>query len=239
MRRLSVLLACLIVGMVSMGMAAAAPDTDAVILYYSFDAIENGKVIDESPTGADGVIVGKIDPVEGVRGKAGKFTKNSYIDVSHFPQANIPTDAITISAWVNVPAGEIHEIFNTRASDATWVFHPEIRSEGTYRWLVRTAGSHTVFDMYVGKVEWDTWVHFAAVYSATEGYGAVYINGEEIGRQEVKGVPMMQDWGMGARVGLTINDARPFSGLMDDLILWSKALTADEIRYVMENGIGK
>jgi len=43
---------------------------------------------------------------------------------------------------------------------------------------------------------------------------------------------------MGARVGLTIDDARPFSGRMDDLIVWNKALTADEIKSAMEHGIG-
>jgi hypothetical protein len=77
------------------------------------------------------------------------------------------------------------------------------------------------------------------VYSASQGYAALYINGQEIARQPVKGVQMMQDWGMGARVGLTIDDARPFSGKMDDLIVWNKALSADDIKYVMENGIGE
>lgn len=42
---------------------------------------------------------------------------------------------------------------------------------------------------------------------------------------------------MGARVGKNIDDARPFTGLMDDLCIWSKALTQDEIKALMETGV--
>lgn len=221
------------------GCVWAAPAQESVILHYSFDEIINGIVFDQSGNGIHGTVRGTVDPVEGMRGSAGKFAGSSFIDIKDFPLELIPKDEITLTAWISVSAGDIREIFNAQGSDGTWIFHPEVRTNGKYRWLVRTSNMQTVFDMQVGTVVWDEWVHFAAVYSATEGYGALYINGEEISKQVVsRGMYMMQDWDMGARVGLTIDDARPFGGLMDDFIIWNKALSSDEIKLVMENGTG-
>ena len=235
MRLASLITLCVALALGSVGMAA--PSKENVVLYFDFEQIAENRMVEATGKTGIGSIKGQITLVEGVRGKAGQFTPYSFIDVGALDPDAIPTDEITIMAWVNVPPGT-HEIFNARGSDGTWIFHPELRSDGRYRWLVRTENAHTVFDMQTGVVAWNTWPHFAGVYSATAGYAALYITGEEIARQPVTGVPMMQDWGMGARVGLTIDDARPFSGRMDDLIVWNKALTADEIKSAMEHGIG-
>ncbi|MGI6610830.1 MAG: LamG domain-containing protein [Limnochordia bacterium] len=237
MRVVSAVTLCVVLLLGSIGMAA--PSKENAMLYFSFEEIVEDRVVEGTGKSGIGTISGKITLVEGVRGQAGQFAPNTYIDIGTLPADVIPKDEITISVWFNVPSGTTHEILNARASDGTWVFHPEIRSDGRYRWLVRTKGANTVFDMQTGSVAWSTWTHFAGVYSASQGYAALYINGQEIARQPVTGVQMMQDWGMGARVGLTIDDARPFSGKMDDLIVWNKALSADDIKYVMENGIGE
>jgi len=42
------------------------------------------------------------------------------------------------------------------------------------------------------------------------------------------------DWGLGARVGLTIDDARPFTGLMDEFRMYTRALSQDEILEIMQ-----
>lgn len=208
-----------------------------VVVYYSFDRVEGESLVDESGKGHDGKINGTITFVEGKRGQAAKFEPGAFIDLGvNFPSQDIPTEEITICAWVKCASGTDHEIFNARGSDGTWIFHPEVRGEGNYRWLVRTSGMRTIFEIKAGKVEWDKWVHFAAVYSAKEKYGALYINGEEIDRKETAADPMMQDWGQGARIGLTVDYARPFTGLMDDFIIWNKALTPEEIRKIMADG---
>jgi hypothetical protein len=209
-----------------------------VVLYFSFDNIVGDKVPDESGRGYDGKINGTIELVPGKRGKAAKFAGGAFIDLTNVIKTeDIPDKEITICAWVNCQnTGGHHEIFNARGGDGTWIVHPELRGEGYYRWLFRTTGGTTIFEFKAGTVTWDTWVHFAGVYSAVKNYAALYINGEEIAKQDVGGQLMMKDWSQGVRVGLTIDNARPFTGLMDDLIVWSKALTQDEIKKVMVNG---
>ena len=65
--------------------------------------------------------------------------------------------------------------------------------------------------------------------------GAVYINGEQVG-DGAGGSSIAEGWGLGARVGMNVDDARPFTGLMDDLSIWKRGLTADEVAAIMDAG---
>ncbi|MDQ1329708.1 MAG: LamG protein [Candidatus Poribacteria bacterium] len=218
------------------GLAMAVKDPD-LIIYFPFEEI-NGKVVaDQSENGHDGDINGNIKIVDnGKRGKAAEFQSGDFIDMHgpDFPADQLPKTAITICAWVNCKkTGDHHEIFNAQAGDATWVVHPEVRSDGTFRWLLRTDGGATIFDFSAGAVEWEKWMHYAGVYDGKKG--TLYINGENVGEGN-GGVRLAKDWGSGARVGRTIDNARPFTGLMDDLNIWKRALTKDEILVIMEKG---
>ncbi|RKY01024.1 hypothetical protein DRP77_10445 [Candidatus Poribacteria bacterium] len=218
--------------------AMAAPPE--VVIYYSFDKIEGNTVIDESGNGHNGTIVGNITQVDGVRGKAAKFEKGSYIDLDgpNFPKEHIPTSAFTLAAWVNCEnTGDHHAIFNARASDGTWLIHPELRRDGVYRFCLRGYGSQKICDIKAGQVKWGQWVHFAGTYDRAAKKVVLYIDGEVI--QEVDAmadVDIAGDWGMGARVGFNIDNKRPFTGLMDDFVIYSRALSQDEIKTLMEKG---
>jgi hypothetical protein len=143
---------------------------------------------------------------------------------------------MSLLAWVNVDSlGGDHAIFNARASDETWLIHPEVRGgAGNFRWLLRTDGGTTIFDIRAGVAAPGEWVHFAGVYDRATG-AALYINGVQVG-EGVGDSPIAADWGLGARVGMNIDNARPFTGMMDDLSIWKRGLTAEEVVAVMEDG---
>ncbi|HIE27823.1 TPA: LamG domain-containing protein [Candidatus Poribacteria bacterium] len=212
-----------------------------LVIYYSFDSLKDNFVPDMSGNGHDGVINGDVTLADGKSGSAGKFANGGYLDLDgeNFPADEVPKDAGTVCAWVNVEeTGGHHAIFNARASDATWLVHPELRSDHTFRWLFRAYGGTTIFDVRAGEWKPGEWLHYAGTYSKDAGVGILYINGEEVGRENARvSEPIAGDWGMGARVGKNIDDARPFTGLMDDLCIWSKALTQDEIKALMETGV--
>ena len=42
------------------------------------------------------------------------------------------------------------------------------------------------------------------------------------------------DWDLGARVGLTIDNGRPFTGLMDEFRMYTRALSHTEIQDIMQ-----
>ncbi|MBL7189262.1 MAG: hypothetical protein ISS70_23285 [Phycisphaerae bacterium] len=224
------------------GLADSAPadllGDPSLVIYYSFDEVSD-IVADQSGNGHDGVVNGDItaDP-DGVRNGAAKFATGSFLDLDgpSIPPEHIPTTGITLAAWVKCEnTGGDHAIFNARASDSTWLVHPELKSGGDFRWLLRTSGGTTIFDIRAGSVTWDEWLHFAGTYDKASGKAILYINGEVVHEQDITNPQdIAGDWGLGARVGYNIDNARPFTGLMDMFWLFGRALSQDEIKKAMQ-----
>ncbi|MBN2314787.1 MAG: LamG domain-containing protein [Sedimentisphaerales bacterium] len=202
-------------------------------IYYTFDEVGD-VVADQSGKGHDGVVVGEVSAeAEGIVAGAAKFANAGYIDLDglNFPLEDIPTSGITLAAWIKCENnGDHHAIFNARASDQTWVVHPEARSNGEFRWLLRSYGGTTMFDVRAGVVTWDEWEHFAGTYDKESAKATLCINGELVSEMDVTTpADIAGDWGLGARVGKNIDDARPFTGLMDEFRLYTRALSQEEI----------
>lgn len=228
---LSICLALIIV----MGAWAADPD---LVIFYSYDQFGN-VVPDESGHGNDGIVSGSVtsDP-GGKRGGAAKFAKTSFLDLDgpNFPAADVPVDAMTLCAWAKLEnTGDHHAVFNARATDETWVVHPEFRSDGKVRWLLRAAGGVTIFNIQDGQWNAGEWIHFAGVYSSADSLATLYLNGQKVA-DIAGGAKIVSDWGLGARVGYNIDNARPFTGLMDDFVMYKRALSQDEVNAVMLGG---
>ncbi|MBC8234278.1 LamG domain-containing protein [bacterium] len=215
-----------------------------LVIYYSFDQLDGDNVPDMSGHGHDGAINGDITLADGKNGMAAKFTTGSFLDLdgANIPAEDIPTSDFSLCAWIKCEnTGQDHSIFNARASDTTWLIHPDVRSGGQYRFCLRAYESNEpnkICDIKEGTVAWDEWIHYAGTYSKESGITALYINGEPIAEIEALApdLDIAGDWDLGARVGYNIDDSRPFTGLMDDFCILKKALTQDEIQELMEIG---
>ena len=145
---------------------------------------------------------------------------------------------MSVVAWINVEAIADMAIFNARAGDNTWLVHPEARGGGNYRWLNRSPGGTTIFDIRAGKNKANEWVHYAGTFSRADGLAVLYINGVSAGEEKARvGTPIAPDWDNGARVGYNIDNNRPFTGLMDDLNVWKRGLTEEEVNTIMNDGV--
>ena len=221
------------------GSAWASLSSDpALVIYYSYDAPFEDVVPDDSGNGHDGVVEGDVTwEAEGMHDGAARFARGSYLDLDgpSFPAEVIPTTGITLAAWAQCEnTGGDHAIFNARAGDSTWLVHPELRGSGNFRWLLRSAGGNTIFDIRAGSVDWEEWLHYAGTYDKAAGKAALYINGQAIQEQNINGAPdIAGDWDSGARVGYNIDNARPFTGLMDDFALFNRGLTGLEVQSLM------
>jgi hypothetical protein len=223
---------------------AEIPRDPNLVIYYSYDDVR-AIVPDESGKGHNGTVCGDVSAYPsgikwygaakflGIWGPAGF----SYLDLDspHYPAVDIPKSAITLSAWAKCrQTGQEHAIISCRAADNTWVVHPQINNDGTFRWLLRAKGSVTIFNLNgVGKHGWDEWLHYAGTYDSVTGKGILYINGEVCASIDVPRGQYIADWGTGARVGYNIDNARPFTGLMDELYLFTRALSQAEIKDLM------
>ena len=218
------------------GVGAEAGD-ESLSIHFTFDEVGE-TVADQSGNGNDGAVVGDVvADAEGAVNGGAKFADGGYLDLDgpNVAAENIPTTGMTLAAWIKCENnGGHHAIFNARASDSTWIVHPEARSDGVFRWLLRAYGGTSMFDVRAGAVTWDEWQHFVGTYDEATAKAAVYTNGELASEVDVAdAADIAGDWDMGARVGKNIDDARPFTGLMDEFCLFTRALSQDEIIDLM------
>ena len=225
-----------------LAVVAISQSWSGLSVYYDFEQIVDGNIPDRSGNDIHGEIVGDVTlDDDGQLGKAGRFANKGYLDLDgpNVPPALIPTQGFSVLAWVNVEADDHHAIFNAKAADTQWLVHPEVRpSSGIYRWLVRTdKPGGTIGEVKKGVPVKNEWHHFAGTYNADSGETILYIDGEEVGRDKRDGRTVAKDWELGARVGLNIDDARPFTGRMDELAIWNEAITQAKIQEYMVDGV--
>ncbi|MBN1420287.1 MAG: LamG domain-containing protein [Planctomycetes bacterium] len=236
----------LVLGIVPAAAIAAPAISDGLIVYYDFERIAGTQdpptIDDRSPNGYDGTIGGtsrlSISP-NGVFANCGYFEgpTEAYVDLPTLPHDVIPTDAVTIAAWVkHAPMTDNMEIFMPMSADPSkQLMHCELRTGDMARFLIRTPidpAMDIVSMNNVGSVPADTWVHYAATYDRNLGMAYLYIDGEIVA--EAAGTrDMYNEWDQGARVGWTVDGARPYIGLMDEFAIWNRALSQDDVKKLM------
>ena len=213
-----------------------------LVLYFDYEEFDGDTVVEKSGNGYDGAINGKVTQSDdGKFGKAAEFASTSFLDLDgpNIDPDHIPTEGMSVVAWIHVDNVTDMAIFNARAGDGTWLVHPEARGDGNYRWLNRGPNpNRTIFDIKAGNNKAREWVHYAGTYSRAEGLAVLYINGKNVGQEEARlDTPIAGDWDSGARVGYNIDNNRPFAGLMDELNVWKRGLTEEEVNDIMELGI--
>ena len=224
----------------TMEFASAEPLDPDLVLYFDYEDFKGDTVLEKSGRGYDGAINGKVtQSKDGKFGSAAHFVLGSFLDLDgpNIKPEDIPTEGMSVVAWINVEAVADMAIFNARAADNTWLVHPEARGSGKYRWLNRSPGS-TIFDIRAGENKDNEWQHYAGTFSRAEGLAVLYINGKNVGEEKARvPTPIAGDWDNGARVGYNIDNNRPFAGLMDDLNVWKRGLTEEEVNIIMSEGV--
>jgi len=222
--------------------ASTEPLDPDLVIYFDYEEFKGDTVIEKSGRGYDGAINGKVTQSDdGKFGKAAEFASTSFLDLDgpNIADDDIPTEGMSVVAWINVEKVTDMAIFNARAGDGTWLVHPEARGDGNYRWLNRGPNpNRTIFDIRAGNNKAKEWIHYAGTYSRADAKAVLYINGKNVGEEAARlDTPIAGDWDQGARVGYNIDNNRPFAGLMDDLNVWKRGLTEEEVNMIMNDGV--
>lgn len=179
-----------------------------------------------------------------VRSSSGSAIGASYVDKNLFfngDNAYVKTfsrrigdqsEELTLSAWINVEKKDHWDGIITTAGSGGFsglVFGPENGGERYPLFRIMNQGS---IDSNVPVVEGEP-THIAAVWKSGE-YMRIYVNGElaaENTTDVFEGSLAIDDfWFIGRDRG---NDNRLFDGTIDDVQIWSKALTENEIENYM------
>jgi len=213
------------------------PITDPNLVgWWTLDEGSGLNVLDRSGYGNHGVLRGEPQWVIGYDGGALEFDGvDDFVQVPHDPILTVDNE-VTVMAWINTsrhegPPGQGYQgIVAKGNSTRSYSFYTQ--SAGTLHFSTTSEGA------YVGsssstQVPLNEWVHVAA--QVLDGGHVYYINGENAGTGgggitlpgAADGDPVV--------IGRTQEGAtRSFLGLIDDVRIYNRALTQDEIKQIMQ-----
>jgi len=144
--------------------------------------------------------------------------------------------AYTISAWVKPAAsGNQNILVYTQSSPLTTWSHQIRISSGTAQHYTYDGGLHYVTGST--PITPGSWYHIVAT-AKNGGTARLYVNGVEEGSPASGLGTLWNDgeyWFVGSNSGHSMGY---FNGLMDDVRLYNRALTPDEIKHLYQSGVG-
>jgi hypothetical protein len=207
---------------------AADPDLAA---YWKFDDGSGTTALDSSGNGNDGVFVGDPKWVAGKFGGALEFNGDDYVNCGNGPSLQIQ-DEITITFWFKVQAfSNTWEGFLAKGDNSYRASRSGGTGNATHMGATGTSvgGGNGYFDGTVVITD-NQWHHWAGVYDGTAG--RIYIDGVLDTASPGTGQISISNYNfyIGENAQAT---GRLLHGLMDEVRIYSRALTEDEIKEVM------
>ena len=236
---------------------------DILLVHYKFDESSGDVVADSSGNGYDGIITGNPEWVEGYLGNALEFKGADLVTLPAAEIGLTPYKG-TVTFWLNadVPAADINTMF--WAGDNTTgtgfgpenemhvhleVANPNIWEGGEFVFFaITTASDQLIFlhsdpdkggaderatppvnPILLGDLQWH---HVAAVWDGDLAVATIYIDGEYVthsdytpGEYELSNIIL----------GQMAYGNRPYTGKLDDLRIYSYALSDDDIENLYNN----
>ena len=206
---------------------AKEPAEDSLVGYWSFDEGSGKEVKDRSGNGNHGTFAGNPEWVQGKFGRALEFDgKSSYVVVPDSDSLDL-TEEITVMLWFR--GNDVVTQRRVMSKNNSYFVMFDMDDVSTMELLIQT-GRRTGS----AKIDWKVgeWYHFAGTFDS-KGEIRIYIDGVlDAEGQHDKGINATDlDLWIGA------DDAgRPtdfFPGVIDEVRIYSKALTEDDINLLM------
>lgn len=213
---------------------------DGVVAYWSFDA---GSVEDDSGMGNHGIMVGNPKVVDGKAGEAFDFDGiDDGIEVPDNPSLQLP-DALTVAAWIRPDryvklAGICWKGENIEAAKYNWRIASACKVVKGLYWGTANGRSESTFVTWSGTTlnEWN-FVALTADGKDTTGYSA------KEGAEELITVsqssPGPYDVWEGEPVRIGFSTGPRFDGVIDEVVIYNRALSEAELTQLMNEGIPK
>ena len=146
-----------------------------------------------------------------------------------------PETGLTLAAWMYVTGSGFRQIFAKASGTSS-----NQRQYGLYVTQQNTLGFETrttsaIVDLNYGTVTLNTWSLMIGTWSASRGM-EWWINGASVANLNNAGTIIEQTAGLS--IGQFPGGFSTFSGMLDNLGIWNRALTANEIRRLYNLGRG-
>jgi len=221
----------LVLALMTAGLALGAKD-ETLVLCLSFD---DETTTDLSVYNNQCEPKGSISFTDGKFGKAIQFEPGSYVEIPTSDSLNpdLFKGEFTIAMWIKpTMTGDTWEhLWRSRPvqSGHNTLF---INVNGTVSWRGMVGGNWTVLcETGAGTVKADEWTHVAVV--SDKSNFIIYVNGEEAAKSK------FQETDGNIQTYFLANDgisAERYAGAMDEVRVWNRALSKDEIVDTMNKG---
>jgi hypothetical protein len=203
-----------------------------LIGYWKFDEGSGNAFVDFSGNGNNASIQSPatLQWIPGVKNLAVRMngTKGSNGSVPNNPTLNIPNQ-ITIAVWVRPNSVSGKRIISKTNPDG---FELGTNTNGKFEFRFNRESNGTTYRLYSNQnypTDGNTWVHVAATFDGQKS--TIYINGE-LDNQAIYGPTQMNNNSSDLQIG-SRNGIDRWSGDLDELKLYSRALSGQEIKLLL------
>ena len=217
---------------------AADAATTGLVGAYSFDAGSGTSLADSSGSANNGTLSGPTWTTAGKTGNALSFDGvNDWVTIADKASLDF-SNGMTLEAWVRPTAQDaIWRTVVTKEKPGNNLVYGLFSNSSNSRPIgIATIGSSASQRIVNGSapVAAAAWTHLATTYDGATL--RLYSNGTQVGSQAVTGA--MANSSGALRIGGNAVWAEWFSGRIDDLRLYNRALTAAEVQSDMNTPVG-
>lgn len=208
--------------------------TTGLVAAYGFNEGSGTTVGDASGNNNTGTISGATWSTSGKFGKSLSFAAgaNAYVRVADTASLHLTT-GMTLEAWVNSSASSGSwrtVIFKERPGGMTYSLYANNGSNRPDGQIYTTAERESVGTTQLAL---NTWVHLATTYDGSAL--KLYVNGTQVSSVAVSG-PIVSSTGL-LKIGGNAIWGEWFTGLIDEVRVYNRALSATEIQADMNTSI--
>jgi hypothetical protein len=199
-----------------------------LVAHWTFDQTEGPELVDESGNRRNGVVAGATFTSDGRFGGALHFKPGNGVTVDNFPYAG---SSWSFSAWVRIGADDIASddfgnIVNTEIlGEGGWQFQTHGRSSGIFWNFAYWNEKYWAYDC--PGFELNRWSHATVVRDAVTNFLSFYVDGHLA--MAIPAPRLILAGTSTLYMGKWMEPGRLFSGSLDDVAIYSRALSAVEV----------
>ncbi|NCO33483.1 MAG: hypothetical protein AUJ92_11285 [Armatimonadetes bacterium CG2_30_59_28] len=201
--------------------AIANPD---LVGHWTFDALKGVWAVDTSGHRNHGLLTAPMKQVEGKVGKALEFTGAGFVDIADADSLDL-TEGMTLALWVCPKRKDSMRLIDKGPAGGADGYLLDTHPENNLRVITRIATHQVKETLPVNE-----WSHVAVTMGA--GTLRVYMNGKLVSEANVPAKPLTVT-GLPLRLGADSDGGSRFAGLMDDVRVYRKCLSAEEIASLL------
>jgi hypothetical protein len=199
---------------------------------WHFDEGTGTKAYDSSAFKNNGTLYNSPTWTTGKFGNALKFDGlDDFVNVSDSPSLDVSN--ITIAVWIypynwdGIEGGDYGRIVDKNNAYLFFLARDGGKNRLSF-YYVNSSGVSNQSWSNTNSIQLNKWQHVAVTYDGQ--YTKFYVNGNLSGTQLMKSTGPIIKTKLGLYIGNNYNHDREFNGTIDEIKIWNRALTADEIR---------